>query len=135
MPRLEVKGLPQRDSGRLLVRLNHRHRDGVKRYGLARLTNNETHKSMVVLMLGHDEDSHIFMPYDIRTALLPSNSTVLDFSIKRVGIWGHIVWYVRSPDPAVYIPAWLAIIGMILGIIGLIVGILPFLMSGATAPC
>lgn len=69
MHELSVKPLPSGDVGRLLVRLNHTYRDGVDRYGIAKITNEQNGKSPLVLMLGHDDDSRIYMPFDIRRAL------------------------------------------------------------------
>ena len=69
MAQLPVKALPSNDSGRLLVRVNKAYRAGIPRYGIAKLTNTENSKSFRVLVLGHDDASAIFMPYDIREAL------------------------------------------------------------------
>jgi len=102
MPILLVKKLPNGDNGRLLVRLNCKHRDGVKRYGIAKIINNANKKSQIVLILGHDNKTSIFMPYDIRTALGVSKpGEKLEFSIKKSWWGGRLYWYVSSPDPAV----------------------------------
>jgi hypothetical protein len=129
MPKLPVKSLPSGDSGRLLVRLNHAHRSGVARYGIARITNNAKAESRKVLLLGHDQADAIFMPYDIRKALNVEKGGELDFSIEKVGWFGKLGWYVNSIDPAVYIPAWIAVVGFVLAIIGLGIGILPLVCS------
>lgn len=60
---LPVRSLPPNDSGRLLVRLNKRYRGGIDRYGIAHLTNCNNQKSVNVLVLGHEDDTAIFMPY------------------------------------------------------------------------
>ena len=92
MPNLKVKGLPAGDSGRLLVRLNHAHRQGSARFGIVRVSNNANGKSVRVLMAGHDRDDAIFMPFDIRTALGADKGGALDFSIKKVGWIGKLRW-------------------------------------------
>jgi hypothetical protein len=125
MPKLPVKSLPSGDSGRLLVRLNHAHRSGVARYGIARITNNANAKSLNVLLLGHDQADAIFMPYDIREALNVDKGGSLDFSIKKVWWLGRLLWYVNSIDPAVHVPAWIAVTGLVLALIGLGIGTWP----------
>ncbi len=124
MPRLKVKGLPSGDAGRLLVRLNHAHRSGVPRFGIARISNLANGKSQNVLLLGHDDEDAIFMPYDIRNALSIDKGGKLDFSIQKVSICGKLKWYIHSIDPAVHVPAWIAVIGIILAIAGLLIGLL-----------
>ena len=71
-----------------------------------------------------NDDSAIFMPYDIRTALGVPKHGKLDFCVDKAGCWAKLCWYVGSPDPAVHIPAWIAIVGIVLAIVGLIVGVM-----------
>lgn len=129
MPKLSVEGPQASESGRWLVRLNIRHRAGVERYGVARLTNNANSRGLDVLLLGHDRDDAIFMPYDIRERLGVAKGGELDFSLRKVGIWGLLRWYVRSPDPAVSIPAWIAVIGLALAIVGIVLAALPLICT------
>ncbi len=123
MTKLNVQRLPKADHNRLLVRLNIKYREGIDRYGIARITNTENSKSENVLVLGHDDDKAVFMPYDIHTALGLKKGDELDFTLKKVGFWGKLCWYVSSPDPAVQIPAWVAVGGLILAIASLVIGI------------
>lgn len=129
MPKLQVEGPQANEAGRWLVRLNVKHRVGVERYGVAQLTNNANGTALDVLLLGHDRDDAIFMPYDIRERLGVAKSGALDFSLRKVGIWGLLRWYVRSPDPAVSIPAWIAVIGLALAIVGLVLATLPLICT------
>ena len=93
------------------------------------LINNANSKSLKVLVLGHDSNDTIFMPYDIRTALGVDKGGKLDFSFRKVGVIGRLCWLVNSPDPAVYLPAWIAVFGLILAVVGIVIGILPLLCS------
>jgi hypothetical protein len=127
MPKLQVEGPQAIEAGRWLVRLNIKHRAGVERYGVARLTNNANGKALDALLLGHDRDDAIFMPYDIRERLGIAKGGELDFSLRKVGLSGLLRWYVRSPDPAVSIPAWIAIIGLVLAVVGLVLAALPLI--------
>lgn len=129
MPKLSVEGPQASEAGRWLVRLNIRHRAGVERYGVARLTNNANGRGLDVLLLGHDRDGAIFMPYDIRERLGVAKGGELDFSLRKVGLWGLLRWYVRSPDPAVSIPAWIAVIGLALAIVGIVLAALPLICT------
>ena len=124
MPKLPVEGLPPGDSGRLLVRLNTKYRQDVGRYQIARLTNNDSDKKLNVLILGHDREDAIFMPYDIRTALgIAKKGEKIEFSIQKVGWIGMLRWYCCSPDPAVKIPAFLAVLSLIFSVIGIFLGL------------
>lgn len=127
MPELPIRGLPSGDSGRLLVRLNHLHRSGVPRYGIARITNNANGKSLNVLLLGHEQADAIFMPYDIRDGLKASKNGNLDFTIQQLGWIGKLCWYIKSVDPAVQVPAIIAVVGTVLAIAGLLIGIWPLI--------
>ena len=129
MPKLHVEGPQASEAGRWLVRLNTKHRAGVERYGVARLTNNINGKALDVLLLGHDRDDAIFMPYDIRERLGVAKISELDFSLRKVGLWGLLRWYVSSPDPAVSIPAWIAVIGLALAIVGFVLAALPLICT------
>ena len=129
MPKLEVEALPSGDSGRHLVRLNHTHRSGIARYGIARIANNANGRSLNVLLLGHDRSDAIFMPFDLREGLGVAKGGELDFSISKVELCGKMGWYVGSIDPAIHIPAWIAVIGLILAIFGLGIGILSIICS------
>jgi len=125
MVQLSINGLPANDSGRFLVRLNEKYRAGIPRYGIARLTNAENSKSVKVLLLGHNDDSAIFMPYDIREALGADKGGVLAFTVQEVGLFGKIRWLLKTPDPAVHVPAWMAVISVVLGAVGVAITLWP----------
>ena len=124
MTELPIKGLQSRDAGRLLVRLNFVYRDGIDRYGIAKLTNNTNGKSLLALVLGHDDKTAIYMPYDIRWTLGVEIGKNLDFSIQKASLLNKLRWYITAPDPAVHVPAWIALIGIAVGIAGVLVGLL-----------
>jgi len=77
--------------------------------------------------MGHAEKGLIFMPFDIRDFLGVEKGVSLRFSIRRVGWWGRLRWYVASPDPAVHLPARLTIIGLLLALVGLALSVRPLL--------
>lgn len=104
----------------MLVRLNWDYRNGIDRYGIAKITNNKNGKSLLVLVLGHDDRRAIYMPYDIRRELGVEKGDRLVFSIEKVGRLGKLCWYVKVPDPAVHVPAWIALIGLIGTVVGLV---------------
>ncbi len=121
--KLPVKPLPSNDSGRLLVRLNVKYRPDIPRYGIAKLTNVTNGKIERALILGHDDDAAIFMPYDIREALGVDKGAVLDFSIKEVSWFSKVFWLLKSRDPAVHIPAYLALASVFLGVLGVAIAL------------
>lgn len=89
--KLPLKPLPSSDQGRLFVRLNHKYRGDVDRYGITRLVNVGNEHAILVLMLGHDCDEAIFMPYDIRTKLEARNGGELEFRIEKAGLSGRLI--------------------------------------------
>ncbi|WP_299739108.1 hypothetical protein [uncultured Roseobacter sp.] len=126
MHRLKIERLPSNDGGRLLVRVHKQYRNGIDRYGIAELRNAQNEKSVRVLVLGHERDDAIFMPYDIRTALGVKKGGDLEFSISPENWYGKLRWYLGTPDPAVHIPAWIALIALVLSVLGLVLGGLSF---------
>lgn len=123
MTKLPVRALPPNDSGRLLVRLNSKYRSGIPRYGIAKLTNTKNAKSVKALILGHDDETAIFMPYDIREALGANKDADLEFRIQKTGWFGKVRWLLETHDPAVHVPAWLAVISVCLGVFGVAIAI------------
>lgn len=123
MTKLPVKALPSNDTGRLLIRLNRKYRNDILRYGIALLTNTKNAKSVKVLVLGHDDEDAIFMPYDIREALGVAKGGNLEFTVKKTGWFGKIDWLLKTPDPAIHIPAWLALASVFLGISGVVIAL------------
>lgn len=123
MAQLPIEGLQSRDAGRLLVRLNSGYRDGIGRYGIARLNSNTNSKSPLTLVLGHDDKTAIYMPYDIRRTLGVEIGGNLHFSIEKASLFDKLRWYVTAPDPAVHVPTWIALIGIAVGIAGVLVGL------------
>ncbi|MCY6382561.1 hypothetical protein [Hoeflea prorocentri] len=123
MNELPIEKLPSSDAGRLLVRLNHKHRSGIPRYGIAKITNIENRLSVKTLVLGHENEGSIFMPFDIRQKLGAEKGGILKFRIENVGLLGKLGWYLSSPDPAVYLPAWMAGLSFGLAVLGVLLAI------------
>jgi hypothetical protein len=121
---LVVKGLDKREWGSSIVRLHYSYRDGIGRYGVARITNSATpsnHSDAV--LLGYDDDKSIYMAYDTRKALGVKKGQKLDFELKELGWLEKVKWYLNTPDPRVYVPAWLAVWSIGLGAAGIIFGL------------
>ena len=128
MPQLEVKGLDRSEWGSSIVRVHHSHRSGIGRYGVARITNiADRSKSYDAVLLGHDDDSAIYMAFDARQALGVDKSERLNFDLRALGWLGKMRWYLRTPDPRIYIPAWLAVWSVGLGAIGIVLGAISLL--------
>ncbi len=123
MTKLPVKALLSNDSGRVLVRLNKKYRAGIPRYGIAQLMNSKDAKSVKVLVLGHDDETAIFMPYDLREALGVVKGGDIEFTVKKIRWLGKVCWLLRTPDPAVHVPAWLALTSVCLGALGVAIAL------------
>jgi hypothetical protein len=123
MPQLEVKGLDRSEWGSSIVRMHHSHRSGIGRYGVARIANtSDPSKSYDAVLLGHDDVSAIYMAFDTRQALGVEKNESLSFELKALCWFSKLLWYLRTPDPRIYIPAWLAIWSVGLGVIGIVLG-------------
>ncbi|MBL4603204.1 MAG: hypothetical protein JKY84_10680 [Emcibacteraceae bacterium] len=118
MPKLKVTTLSNSNNGRILVRLNFKHRNKFKRYSLAKIIkNNGSKESIIVMLLGFKEEDAISMPIDIREALKVDIDDELDFKLENACLLERLCWYFFSPDPSVRIPAQLAAFSILLGII------------------
>jgi hypothetical protein len=120
---LTVKGLDSREWGTSRVRLHYSHRSGVQRYGLGKITNTETSKSVVAVILGHDDIQGIYMDYDTRDELGVSKGDTLAFDVASVRLPAKLWWYLTISDPLIRIPAWLAVWSIILGVAGICFGV------------
>lgn len=120
---LKVMRSSKTDASRLIVRMNHDYRDGAGRWAVVRIRCADTSKTVLALALGHDTKNAIFLPYDVRSALKVEEGTSYNFQIAKVGWLGTIRWWLCSKDPAVRIPAWLAVWSVGLGAASLIIAI------------
>lgn len=109
---LQVATLPKGDNGRHLIRLNYKHRGNIKRYGIGRITINN--HSEIVLFLGHDDEKNIYIPFDIRNDFDIELGNIIDIQINNVCKFNRLQWYLKTKDPAIYIPAWIATVGLLL---------------------
>lgn len=114
MTKLKVCRLPRDDNGRHLIRLNHKYREAIQRYGIAKITIKG--RSEKVLILGHDEEDNIYIPLDIRNDFKVYVGEDINIKLSKVGVVGKLQWYLKAKDPAIYIPAWIAIVGLTLAL-------------------
>ncbi len=63
------------------------------------------------------------MAFDTRQALGVKKNAQLDFELKALGWFDKLRWYLRTPDPRIFIPAWLAIWSVGLGVVGIVLGV------------
>ena len=125
MPQLEVKGLDRSEWGSSIVRMHKSYRSGIGRYGVARIINTaDRSKSCDAVLLGHEDDTAIYMAFDSRQTLGVEKNERLNFELKALGWFAKVCWYLRTPDPRIYIPAWLAVWSVGLGVIGIALGVI-----------
>ncbi len=130
MPKLLVKGLEKHEWGETSVRLNCCHREGIDRYGIAKIINsNEPKKNCLVVLLGHDDRNSVYMAYDTRTDLGVRNGEELDFLLEKAGFLEKMRWYITNRNPMIHIPALLAVWSVVLGSVGIIFGIISIVLS------
>lgn len=122
IPTLEVKGLGKHEWGISRARLNIKNRNGVNRYEVAKLTNLNNNKSTLVLLLGHDDETGIYLDFDTREELGLEKGEKVQISATKVRLFSKLLWYLKTKDPMIHIPACLAVLSVALSIIGLLVG-------------
>ncbi|VVT12029.1 hypothetical protein [Hoeflea sp. EC-HK425] len=117
----KVGKAPIDDIGRGRVRIHLSRRNGAKRFTVFRISNGET--SFLASVLGHEEEADkILLDIDQRADLGVDDSSSIDLTLTRVGFCGRVRWYLSVPEPAVHVPAWLAVWSVALGSLGLILG-------------
>ncbi len=128
MTELDVKGLDRSEWGNSIVRLHHRHRNGIGRYGVARIVNAEDRSlSCDVVLLGHEDETAIYKAFDTRRALGVDKDQRLSLELTELGWFRKLRWYLKTPDPRIYIPAWLAVWSVGLGLLGFFLGVVSIL--------
>ncbi|WP_027037087.1 hypothetical protein [Mesorhizobium ciceri] len=117
----KVGKAPSDDIGRGRVRVHYSRRDGAKRFTVFKISSGD--QSFLASVLGHeDEDDKILLDIDQRADLGAVEGGSIDLTLTRVGFCGRVRWYLSVPDPAVHVPAWLAMWSVALGALGLILG-------------
>ncbi|MES0028026.1 hypothetical protein [Mesorhizobium sp. M0040] len=117
----KVGKAPFDDIGRGRVRVHYSRRDGAKRFTVFKISSGD--QSFLASVLGHeDEVDKILLDIDQRADLGVVEGGSIDLALTRVGFCGRVRWYLSVPDPAVHVPAWLAVWSVALGALGLILG-------------
>ncbi|MGC0052717.1 hypothetical protein ACNSPG_06575 [Brucella pituitosa] len=118
---LKVKEAQSDDVERGFVRLHKDERDGAGRFDVVRVKTGE--KELLAIVLPHDVKGTIWINTDGRSDLGLKVNDIREFTISKLNWWGRIEWYCTAKDPAIHIPASLAIISLGLGALGAILGL------------
>ncbi|EKF39862.1 hypothetical protein NA8A_23799 [Nitratireductor indicus C115] len=119
--KFKVGKAPLDDIGRGRVRIHYSRRNGAKRFTVFRISNGDVF--FLASVLGHEEeDDKILLDIDQRADLSVDENGSIELTLTRVGFCGRVRWYLSVPDPAVHVPAWLAVWSVALGALGLILG-------------
>lgn len=127
MVELKVAKAQLGDTARDIVRVHKRHRGGISRHDVVKLSANG--ESTHVTLLGSESEDEIEMDLDTRLALGVMYGNSYSFTIDRAGKLGQLRWYLHSDSPAVWIPAWLALWSVVLGAAGAILGLIAIAMA------
>ncbi|WP_163272669.1 hypothetical protein [Chelativorans alearense] len=114
------------DTARDVVRVHRKHRNGIGRHDVAKLSANGY--SCYVSVLGAEDENVIEMDLDTRLDLGVMFDQTYEFSLARAGKLGQFRWYLDSNSPAVWIPAWLALWSVILGAMGAVFGLVSLVL-------
>lgn len=124
--KFRVGKAPVDDIGLGRVRVHYTRRKGAKRFTVFEISNGK--RSFVASVLGHeDEPDKILLDIDQRSDLGVAENSPVELQLTQVGFCGRVRWYLSVPDPAVHVPAWLAVWSVALSTIGLILAVISFL--------
>ncbi|MRX33202.1 hypothetical protein [Aminobacter sp. MDW-2] len=119
-----VKKAQADDAGRGRVRIHYKRRGGAPRYSVMRLTSANRVQTLVSA-LGHDEgEEEIWMDFDLRNRFGVKADDKIEITVSSAGPLDKLWWYLSAADPAVRIPAWLALWSVFLGAAGVVLGVI-----------
>ncbi len=115
-----VASAPADDVGRSRVRIHYTRRKGAPRFTVMKLARENPRKVIYACSLGHEgKPEEIQMDFDTRQALGVEPGETIDLETSKASLPGRMCWYWSAADPAIRIPAWLAVWSVGLGGLGL----------------
>lgn len=124
---LKVKEAQLDDVERGFIRLHQDERDGADRFDVVQVKTGE--EELLAIVLPHNDKGTIWINTDGRSDLGLKVKDTREFTIVKLNWWGRIKWYCTAKDPAIHVPAWLAIISLGLGALGAILGIIGIILG------
>jgi hypothetical protein len=124
---LTVLGAYDHDVYKDMARIHISHRGPVKRNGLARVA--VTGGKPVVLVLRGMEPikrDYIRLDIEVRERLNVVENSCYDFIVEPASAFDHLIWAMKSSEPALRIATAIAIWSFGLGILGVVLGVVPF---------
>lgn len=119
------------DFGREVARMHWSKRRFASRYDIVRITHDKRQVLVPILGLDGQENTKVAkLGYDLRTRLgIHLSGDNVELTVEQVGWWGQLYWYLSTKDPAVKVPAWLAVWSVLLGFFGLVLALLSIVLS------
>lgn len=117
--------------GRQRVCLHKKYRDCAKRWDVVRITNCDDESkfiSAVVIGLRGSKEKNIRLDFDDRDALGVSPGSLVRLKVRKLPFFSKVRWYLSARDPAIQLPAAIAMISLCLGLLGAILGLTSLLV-------
>jgi hypothetical protein len=124
--RLKVRKLPEEDVLKDVVRLGDAYRDGIPNQTICLVRANRRKARGFVRGWGESSTGSepiIGLDAAMRRKLGLEKDVEYDFQLIPLGGLGQFLWYLGASDPAVRLPAMLALVSLIVGVIGFFLGI------------
>ena len=128
--RLKVRKLPEEDVLKDVVRLGDAYRDGIPNQTICLVRANGRKARGFVRGWGDTTVGSkplIGLDAALREKLRLEKDVEYNFQLVPLGWFGQFLWYLDASDPAVRLPALLALLSVILGLVGLLLGVVSML--------
>lgn len=107
-----------------MVRIPENHRNGIENGTVVRIWHGGRRVFAIARGLHDRSDSVIVMDEFVRRRLGVDRASQIDSkNIRRATRWEKLTWYLEATNPAVHVPAWVAVISLALGTLSVMLGI------------
>ncbi|MBY5976838.1 hypothetical protein KUV39_09290 [Phaeobacter italicus] len=121
--KLTVKPATERHLGRQRILIHKNHRGTANRFDVIRVHHGQKSTDVVVIGQRDEEKNVVRLDLDDRKALgIEETGKTYELSIEQLGWIGRYWWYIRARDPAIYLPARIALLSLGLGALGVALG-------------
>lgn len=123
---LQVDSLDRSDQHRDMVRVNYHSRGRGVKEGQIYLLSRRGAKGILVCVRGNETPDVILIDAQTRRKLNIEKGQIYDFSFRKVGAIGQLIWTYNASEPNIRIAAQMGIVSLTMGLISL----LPLIFGG-----
>ncbi len=128
---LEVEEASRDDVFTDMVRIPKRHRGGIENGTVVRIEHDGNRVFAIARGLeGRNEDPVVVMDEFVRRRLgVKARSKIDSDSIRKASRWEKLTWYLEATNPAVHVPAQVAVISLGLGALSVLLGVVGVIIA------